>query len=470
MLLQRILMAASFAAIGSMAAPLATGSLVDLATTYAPQIVFHPDEKYFSTSVDYMFQHWTLKINGQTVANQPTPLSYSNLGYLRSIGTDDSNAYLTVAGNVIADDTLPPETQFLQGPNPATANAPIYAFIVPKPNNVVDIYYWAFSPYNLGKSSPLGRVDDHVADWEHFMVRTVNGQAVSVSYYTHSTGTGVGTVSVNDPSVKWVGTHPVSYSALGSHGMWPQPGSNVYKTVLGLYKLTDDTGDGVQWNTWNNVYPINYQYGGGYTGDLSWLNYNGHYGNPGDYSCWFAKAVGSCELADGPPGPNRDMRGPPRKLFYFTSSLFVYNIVLTLLRQNVPPAHVLATFNSDPDHSVYNFQIDAGVAAAAAAKGYTYVAVHQHCYASSSGDDTDNWGFVPFQGTGNLNYSVTTDRCKKDRSRHVGTYGIAFCTAASESTCPSASDMRAVKTYNGNTVGDTKAALLTDLDIWWVGI
>ncbi|KAJ3326781.1 hypothetical protein HDU76_012654, partial [Blyttiomyces sp. JEL0837] len=228
-MLQRIIMAAGLAAVGSMAAPV-TNALVDLATTYAPQIIFHPSEKYFSTSVDYMFPYWTLNINGQPVTNQPTPLSYSNLGYLKSIGTDDTNAYLTVAGNVIADDTLPAATQFLQGTNPATANAPIYAFIVTKPNDVVDIYYWAFSPYNLGKSSPLGRVDDHVGDWERVMVRTVNGTAVSVSYFTHSTGTGVGTLSVTDTRIKWIGNHPVSYSALGSHGMWPQPGSNVYKT------------------------------------------------------------------------------------------------------------------------------------------------------------------------------------------------------------------------------------------------
>ncbi|KAJ3326782.1 Vacuolar protein sorting-associated protein 62 [Blyttiomyces sp. JEL0837] len=383
-------MTASLAVAGAIALP--ANSYLDLAQQLAPQIVF-PKEP----------------INGTPLADQPYPLTYSNLDYSARVGADQNKAYLTVAGNVIADDTLPAET-------------------------------------HLGKSSPLGRVDDHVGDWERLGIRTVNGQPVSISYYTHGGG-GAGTVAWNDSRVKFVpGTqHPVAYSALGSHGMWPTAGANVYHEVLGgLYNLIDDTGDGVQWNTWNNVYPINYQYGGGYTGDLAWLNYGGHYGNPGDYSCWYVKQTKACELADGPPGPNRDLRGPPLS--------------------------IIGTFNSDPDHSIYNFQIDAGVAAAAASKGYTYAAVHQHCLAASSNDETDNWGFVQFQGGNVVNYSITTDRCQKDRSRHVGSYGIAFCTAADSSKCPSASNMRNVVTYNGNTAANTKGAIVNDIDVWWVNV
>ncbi|KAJ3208096.1 Vacuolar protein sorting-associated protein 62 [Dinochytrium kinnereticum] len=293
----------------------------------------------------------------------------------------------------------------------------------------------------LGKSTPLGRVDDHVGDWERFVVRTQYGQAISLDYYTHG-GQGARVIPVNDRNVQWVGTHPVVYSALGSHGSWPQAKSNVYKTVIGLYDLVDDTGDnGVQWQTWLNVNTIIYRPGGGYAGSESWLNYKGRFGNKGETDCWYYSQVGSCMLATGPVGPNRNLLGPP--------------------------GQVLASPGGAS--STVTFEIDAGIAARANALGLGFVGVHLHCPGTSVfGDsgDVERWGVVPFKGVGDLKYTIITDRCRKGRDRHVDNYEVAFCTSTDANSCTRKSGYRNVKVFNAGARVNELGVVISDPDPW----
>ncbi|KAI9363911.1 hypothetical protein DFJ73DRAFT_939141, partial [Zopfochytrium polystomum] len=414
-----------------------------LAAQFAPLIVYHPDEKYFASSVDYMFPHYTLiNADGSAVANAPSPLTAQNLDFLNEAGTDASGTYLAVSGSPAGDPNVPSGFEYLYSDVSTGTTAPIYAFVVPKDNSVIDIFYCRWS---LGKNIILlGYVGDHVGDWEHIVVRTVNGNAVSVDFSAHSSGSGLGTLSVADSRLAWSGSHPVGYTALGSHGIWPQTGSNTYKTIAGIYKLTDETGNGAQWETWNNVYAVDYLRGGGYTGAQAWLNYNGHFGNPGDTSCWFYSLVGECKFSEGPDHPNRDMTGPP--------------------------AQVLAAPNAaDPDHSVYAFWLSAPAQqfAAANAATYKFVGVHQHCGASSSGHETDNWGWVPVVASSDpVKYSVTTDRCKKDYSRYAAEYEVMFCADQTSNSC-SFSGYRQIRQYSGSSVVQEKGIVLDDPDYWY---
>ncbi|KAI8831709.1 hypothetical protein BC829DRAFT_103031 [Chytridium lagenaria] len=412
-----------------------------LARTYAPLVRFHPSEQYFSTSVDYFLSKVYMQDgNGNRVPNQP-PLTPYNLDFLRQAGQDDTGKFLWVDGNVKATPDLPGELAFLKGSSNMNG-VPMYAFIVPKSNGVVDIFYWHFSPYNLGKNTPLGWVDDHVGDWERFIiVRTVNGQAVSLDYYTHG-GQGVRVVPANDKRVQWVGTHPVVYTALGSHGMWPQAAKNTYKTVVLVYDLVDETGDnGSQWQTWNNVSTIMYRPYGGYTGAESFLNYKGRYGNKGETDCWYYSAAGSCTLATGPEGPSRWLLGPP--------------------------GQVLASPGGDT--STVTFYIDAGTAKNAANLGLGFVGVHLHCPGTNIlGDngDVERWGVVGFKGTGDLKYTITTDRCRKGRDRHVDNYEVAFCTSTDSNSCGRKSGYRNVKVFNAGSETKSLGVAIADPDPW----
>ncbi|KAJ1552876.1 Vacuolar protein sorting-associated protein 62 [Cladochytrium tenue] len=416
-----------------------------LATTNAPLVKYHPDETFFCSSVEYMFPHYASMVysDGSTVSGTPSSFSDTNLDFLYQEGVDAGGVYLAVSGEPTATPSLSSTYSYLYSTEAIGVSAPIYAFVAPKSNGVVDIYYWIFAPYNLGKNiAILGYVGDHVGDWEHIMVRTVNGVAVSVDYLAHSSGTGLGTLSVADSRITWSGTHPVAYTALGSHGMWPQSGSNVYDTIALVYNLVDDTGDGAEWSTWNNVYVINYLQSGGYTGSQAWLNYDGYFGNPADTSCWFHSIVGECAFSEGPSHPNRDMTGTP--------------------------SSVLATPNTAaPDYSDYTFYLSAGAQAWAVANGITYVAAHQHCAASASSHETDNWGFVSLtSSTSMTKYTVTTNRCKKDYSRYAWKYEVAFCTGAAEGDCTTASGYRTIVQYSGSSVAKEKGIVLSDLDPW----
>lgn len=71
-------------------------------------------------------------------------LTNSNLDALPAQGT---GLYLATALTAEA------KAGFLAGQDPSkTDGAKVYTFIAPKANDVVDLYYWLFTPYNLAKN------------------------------------------------------------------------------------------------------------------------------------------------------------------------------------------------------------------------------------------------------------------------------------------------------------------------------
>jgi hypothetical protein len=155
-----------------------------------------------------------------------------------------------------------------------------------------------------------------VGDWERIAIRTVNGIATQIDYHAHSDyGSGVipyaqapkfSPSSPNDPPNYHSSdpdARPIVYVAKGSHGMWSRAGKFTYVNVK-LFKLQDLTSDGgVYWDTQNSLTTINYP--DNYTGSLSWLNFQGDWGNKGSTHCWWHFIYKECELIDGPNGPLR---------------------------------------------------------------------------------------------------------------------------------------------------------------------
>jgi hypothetical protein len=88
--------------------------------------------------------------------------------------------------------------------------------------------------------------------------------------------------------------------------------------LLNLWQLVDMTDDhGAIWDTQGHVVPIEWWTGPDlahkirHTGEESWLEFVGSFGNRGDSSCWWHSMVGICQLVGGPPGPNRWFGDPP---------------------------------------------------------------------------------------------------------------------------------------------------------------
>jgi hypothetical protein len=175
---------------------------------------------------------------------------------------------------------------FLQPPDDAVHNgAPstewrVYVHV--KPSVVVsggyDIQYWFFYPYNDFIASA-----NHEADWEHITVTTDGaGNFQSAWYAQHSDG-----VRFTASQLLWNGTHPVVYSADGSHASYPAVGD--WALILGAYDHT--YGGGPVWQTWTNWVNVG-EKGAPRNGQL-FIKYGGRWGE-----------VGELEDTSGPQGPS----------------------------------------------------------------------------------------------------------------------------------------------------------------------
>jgi hypothetical protein len=139
------------------------------------------------------------------------------------------------------------------------------------------ITFWFFYAYNAG---PIpGGADNHEGDWERITVKlNANNRATHVAYFQH-----------NGPpeEKKWKdvsksGTHPIVFSAKGSHASYFTAG----KHGLGPGGIVKDTtGKGEQWRTWQHMQNARAQ---------DWYGFGGAWGEVGNY-----------KDTTGPQGPSQ---------------------------------------------------------------------------------------------------------------------------------------------------------------------
>jgi len=380
---------------------------------------------------------------------------------------------------------------FLRGQNPSNTQTTTYTFIAPKDNGVVDLYYWVFCPYNLGKNVPIpfiGLVGDHVGDWERITIRTVNGVATQIDYHAHDDyGSGVipwaqvpkfSPSSPNDPAnpnCTDPNARPIAYIANGSHGFWSSVGTFTYVNAV-VFKLQDQTSDGgVYWDTQNSLTTINYP--DTYSGSLGWLNYLGDWGNKGQTNCWWHVFYSECELEDGPNGPVRaDVEGATDLKVALKNSTVGSNLKS---KMTAPLSQTLATISTDDSkYTVY----------LAAQPQWPVLAIKQQCATlnatstdSTSPSPDDQYSYTstyasltPVQGT--KQYTFTVPAC--DSPSFVSSYAIGDCTndlndsTTLESNLPNCSwgTLRNVRAFSDDPsvpgVQQVGAVVVNDLDNW----
>ncbi|WP_166658097.1 Vps62-related protein [Actinokineospora alba] len=267
------------------------------ATLFAPVVTLHPRERYFPSTTQHFLAN-THERDGHLVTNEP-------------LGCDSCT-----------------DPAFLDGQNPGRQAVNAYALIVPRtsngaPTDTVDIIYWMFYPYNNGKRVCIGVETDgtcvggwstfgnHVGDWEHITVRFREGLPEKIFYSQHSGGETFTFGDKNVPLANWrIGV----YSALGSHGAYPDAGRHVYRTLPNGSDLADDTADGTRWDTRTNLISFPWRPKGSYTGSLSWLDIASRWGNPKSGCAVVEPVSGECVLNDGPAGPMfKSYSQPPLK-------------------------------------------------------------------------------------------------------------------------------------------------------------
>lgn len=93
------------------------------------------------------------------------------------------------------------------------------------------------------------------------------------------------------------GSHPILFSARGSHGLWTAPGKHKFVRVPRLY---DESGFGIAWPTWKRLELLFEENNEPLPG---WMTFKGKWGNPSNNCHPLAKlGLNICKFVDGPTG------------------------------------------------------------------------------------------------------------------------------------------------------------------------
>ncbi|CAD6236170.1 GSCOCG00008084001-RA-CDS [Cotesia congregata] len=203
------------------------------------------------------------------------------------------------------------------------------------------VTYWMFYPFSEGKAvcvldlgffgtwpipsvgglclGQLKEYGNHVGDWEH-MSLYFTGEDHPVAMYVSAHDAGAyyrydvrsGTfIYESQETRKGIfqkpifpervftssGSHPILFSAKGSHGLWTAPGKHKFVRIPRLY---DESGFGTPWPTWKNLELIPTE---NPSTAPSWMSFTGKWGNPRS-NCHPLVNLGFniCEFVDGPTG------------------------------------------------------------------------------------------------------------------------------------------------------------------------
>ena len=158
------------------------------------------------------------------------------------------------------------------------------------------IAYWFFYAYDNYTADGRRSLQAHEGDWEHITIRlNCDNKPEEVAYFRHSS---------SDTEIKtWGavrkrgGTHPIVFSAKGSHGSYPDTGPQPLVFPIGLpfilYDYTND--DGRRWSTWTSLEEVKRQ---------PWYGYGGAWGEVGDDHRLFGVGVSGGDYT-GPLGPSK---------------------------------------------------------------------------------------------------------------------------------------------------------------------
>ncbi|CAN6454222.1 unnamed protein product [Victoria cruziana] len=179
----------------------------DIMKVYSPWIYFHPDDPYLPSSVPWFFTNGALLYQ----EGNSTPSIIEPAGSNLPIGGPDDGSYWIG----------------LKGDLPSVE---CYLHIKPMLGaTFTDVAIWIFHPFNGPARAKvklfnisLGRIGEHVGNWEHITLRISNfsGELWQVYCSQHSKGTWVG---VEDLEFEG-GNKVVVYSSLHGHALYPRAG------------------------------------------------------------------------------------------------------------------------------------------------------------------------------------------------------------------------------------------------------
>lgn len=204
---------------------------------YAPYVYFHPDESYLPSSVDWFFSNGALLYK---IGEESNPVRIEPGGAnLPKGGSGDGSYWLDLPVEGDAKDRV--KKGDLQSAEAYVHFKPILG------GTFTDIPIWLFYPFNghaivkLGfiKRLSLGKIGEHVGDWEHVTLRVSNfdGALHKVYFSQHSGG-------------RWVDSSLLQFESGGNRFAWyASRNGHAGNYEEGLYLQGPGDGVGIR-NDW----------------------------------------------------------------------------------------------------------------------------------------------------------------------------------------------------------------------------
>jgi hypothetical protein len=273
---------------------------------FAPLVYIHPAEDNFPGSARRNFLRWTelrwsrdlasdvlIAGRGQVRATHlggwvSSPYvhnscattdgvcrTYASSNYTRPRGTEAGRAFLAGVEGFFLDLKNNGQKSGVS----TLANDPVYYEY--SPGHFVQ--YWFFYPFDDAISG-----FNHEGDWERIAIKLdASNQPTTVRLYRHNCFLDV---PWSNPLKS--GTHPIIFSANGTHGSYSRPGAHGTHDCTGSSLTPDDQTDyGPAWSTWKFMADVTRQ---------PWYGFGGAWGE-----------VGNGALTTGPLGPSRYKPPPP---------------------------------------------------------------------------------------------------------------------------------------------------------------
>ncbi|KAJ0762285.1 putative vacuolar protein sorting-associated protein [Helianthus annuus] len=250
-----------------------------LIQAYAPVIYFHPDEQYLPSSVDWFFQNGALLYHK---GNESKPdLVERNGSNLPQGGSNDETYWLDLPLDGSSKDRV--KKGDLQ-------DACAYFHVKPVSGGLfTDIAIWVFYPFNGGARAKvefinisLGKLGEHVGDWEHVTLRisNFNGELNSVFFCQHGWGKWVSASGLEYHT----GNKPVVYASLHGHASYPKPGRVLLGSGGADIGVKDDTDKSDKMmDTGVKAVVVATEYLAPAVVEPPWLNYERKWGPKIDY-------------------------------------------------------------------------------------------------------------------------------------------------------------------------------------------
>lgn len=244
-----------------------------LIQAYSPWVYFHGDEEYLPSSVNWFFGNGALLYKKGTEESKPVSIEPNGLN-LPQDASNDGAYWLDLPVDEGAKERVKKGD---------LGNSQVYVHVKPMMGaTFTDIAIWVFYPFNGPARAKvefvnvsLGKIGEHVGDWEHVTLRisNFNGELRRVYFSEHSGGTWV-----DAPELEFQNANKaVAYASLHGHAFYAKPGL-VLQGNGGIGIRNDTEKSKIVMDTGVSFSLVSAEYLGSAITEPPWLNYSREWG------------------------------------------------------------------------------------------------------------------------------------------------------------------------------------------------